>query len=670
MKHLVAVIVLLFLASTVLADGGTYVRYSYSKDTLSLIPEDRQYAYIAEENGFEELQIAVKSSLNGSEAFWILPLPAESKDVSVDVLRGFPDFTGYEVKSRVGYSVNQAYPWMVMTQVYPIILLFPLQFGIFNMGGGGGGTSVGAIQDSGIRVETHLEKKGLTVEVLEADSGNALDNYLKGKNVKLPEESRSIVGEYVGKRYSFVVVWISNVEEYRKSAGGDSLSLQAKFPTDRLYYPLRLTAVYGQRKIPVHVYFKDFVTPEVYNSIEGMTQVGYYVNKDGMQYTKVFIRAPAYSFTEDLWGIKNAPLDATIAYLLGFKWGVTPLLVFIFCSCLAAVIAGFVVYQREFPLRTYVKVGLHNFLTIFGVSYAANRMLMSGGKSRSNKTLSSILITMPFIAVLAFVLSTSLLGPILGLYDQPYEYHASNLLLIERVLYFLGTNIIYLAIAAATIYLYKKGRGRAWLIPAAWFGLLVLIGIMDIFKRPISDWNTWPIIAPIISLLVFSLLIMLLAGLLLNFSDTKPGKFCIVFSVLFVVLVLVTSFTVMAIFPPKVTVGGGMIATGFAKIKPQLAGTGLNSNGEFLGVFTNGVGTKISIKDVSIEDANGEFYCGGYVVNGTVSAGENVRVHAYDCIKGQPGDIYNMKVMIEYDVTVGSITTTHTETGTLRGSLE
>ena len=46
---------------------------------------------------------------------------------------------------------------------------------------------------------------------------------------------------------------------------------------------------------------------------------------------------------------------------------------------------------------------------------------------------------------------------------------------------------------------------------------------------------------------------------------------------------------------------GGIYATGFSKIKPQLAGVGFNVNGTFTGVFTNGVGKNITINFASFK---------------------------------------------------------------------
>ncbi len=124
--------------------------------------------------------------------------------------------------------------------------------------------------------------------------------------------------------------------------------------------------------------------------------------------------------------------------------------------------------------------------------------------------------------------------------------------------------------------------------------------------------------------------------------------------------------------------------TGFAKIKPQLAGTGLQGNsapnpGLFVGTFTNGIGTKIEIYEVTITgdtttcvgstdgvDPVAGDYGGGIAVGG----GDNFKISIGDCQTGPSGDVYSVDVEIEYDVTIGSQTVGHTESGTIRGPYE
>jgi hypothetical protein len=116
--------------------------------------------------------------------------------------------------------------------------------------------------------------------------------------------------------------------------------------------------------------------------------------------------------------------------------------------------------------------------------------------------------------------------------------------------------------------------------------------------------------------------------------------------------------------------GTTVTSTGFAKIKPQLAGTGLDHTGIFKGIFTNGVGTTIyatSASGILISEGSA---CVGVASPQTISAGQNFQITASGCKSGGAGDIYNLRVSIPYTVSIGDVTSQHTESGTIRGPME
>jgi len=114
-----------------------------------------------------------------------------------------------------------------------------------------------------------------------------------------------------------------------------------------------------------------------------------------------------------------------------------------------------------------------------------------------------------------------------------------------------------------------------------------------------------------------------------------------------------------------------LTSIGFAKIKPQLAGTTMSSDGVFDGIFTNGVGTQInvSLSEVTITSEDG-IVCKPEGSNVNPYAGENFNINAIKCKKGSIGNEYTASVSIPYKVAIGSITTSHTETGVIRGPFE
>ncbi len=118
--------------------------------------------------------------------------------------------------------------------------------------------------------------------------------------------------------------------------------------------------------------------------------------------------------------------------------------------------------------------------------------------------------------------------------------------------------------------------------------------------------------------------------------------------------------------------GTTVTSTGFAKIKPQLAGTGLDHTGVFKGIFTNGVGTNIAVTTTGMVIREvGTETCGAYdVTPSAIAAGQNFQITASGCVSGSAGDIYNVVVSIPYTVTVGGVQSDHTESGTVRGPME
>ncbi|MBU0761993.1 MAG: hypothetical protein KKD39_03125 [Candidatus Altiarchaeota archaeon] len=112
-----------------------------------------------------------------------------------------------------------------------------------------------------------------------------------------------------------------------------------------------------------------------------------------------------------------------------------------------------------------------------------------------------------------------------------------------------------------------------------------------------------------------------------------------------------------------------LTATGFAKIKPQLAGSGLSSSNAFVGVFTNGVGTKITVS-TGTGTLIGGTTCGLVATPTTPSAGDNFQLAGTCTSGGNAGDVYTLTISMPYTVTIGTVTTSHTESGVLRGPLE
>ena len=134
-----------------------------------------------------------------------------------------------------------------------------------------------------------------------------------------------------------------------------------------------------------------------------------------------------------------------------------------------------------------------------------------------------------------------------------------------------------------------------------------------------------------------------------------------------VVMVVGIAMWQLGLFKPN----SAMTATGFSKIKPQLSMSGLAADGVIQTVFTNGVGSKLTIDPTAVVFTDGgSVSCspvGGVI---TVDAGDNFQLSASGCDLGDSGEYFIIDVTIPYTTTLGTISTTHQESGTIKGSIE
>ena len=389
-KPKISLVLVLFILSSfvfispVSADGGIVI-YDPDMFRWELQDMDQQLCAINYENGFENMLLSVDvSDLHGEKAVWIFPVPAKPDKTVIDIIKGFPRLWGYDVKRETDETISDAFSVMRLSQVYT----FPYTF--ISMGHMGV-TPPGI--EKGITVHEHIEKMGLTTELVTAEDGNAFYNYLTNKDLDLPSDLKSILDGYIGEEYSFVVSWISDVEKFkRESAIRDrygntinTLGVFIKFPTDEIYFPLKPTSVYGSQKIPILIYVMGHVTPELYPEIKKESQVNYFIDEyydvpkelspffngkkeiENLNYTKIKIDAPSRYLTEDLWIKDSAPADVVLADFIKrsvWLWGI---IFFILSSCLASMFAGVIAFRKDQPSKKkFALFGLWNFLTLIG----------------------------------------------------------------------------------------------------------------------------------------------------------------------------------------------------------------------------------------------------------------------------------------------------------------
>jgi hypothetical protein len=349
------IVILAFFLTTCLipsssSDGAAFAKY---QDAIELLAQGGQTAIVAYDKGYEKITVAININVKNAEnVAWILPIPAEPENVTIEIA-DFPVLYGKDAVRQAREDIDYLMTGVSFTQIYPIcyhILTFPVRM-------------------AGVEVHERLEKEGIVTELVTAENSNALYQYLQEKGFTLQAGALPVIDNYIGKGYSFSVSWISTSTNitfidypFRIPA------VSAKFPVNKMYYPLLLTSAYGNRIIPIRIYVMAHVVPEVYDGIKQYTTTNYFL---APTYTKIEISAPSKNFTRDLWFNENAPSNVRYASTIHAIFSDSSLrflmwtTLCLFLSVLVGAVVGWIVFH---DLRKFAIIGLSNVGTIFSVA--------------------------------------------------------------------------------------------------------------------------------------------------------------------------------------------------------------------------------------------------------------------------------------------------------------
>jgi hypothetical protein len=351
-------------------------------DSWEPLEENEQRAAIAYQNGFEKMIIAIDFRMAYDKAVWIFPLPAKPEKIVIDVVTEFPRFRGRNIEE----SLQQNLMSILLGIVDPVFILalteriYPLKAGVLE-------------ETTGVIIHEHLEKEGVTVELVTAESGDALYNYLTNKGLKVEKNAITIFDSYIGKEYSFVVAWITRYcdgytntckpwySEIYQSYGpyNRKVGIFITFPTSKVFYPLLPTSVYGSKPIPVNIYLVGYFEPKVYPEIESYTKTSYYIQDylstslteffgstilRNLPYTKVEIVAPSKYFVSDLY-FEESSRAKLIGFIVSHR--ILVILVVAIISAAAGGITGFIIYRK---MGKFALIGMANIFTLAGVAIA------------------------------------------------------------------------------------------------------------------------------------------------------------------------------------------------------------------------------------------------------------------------------------------------------------
>jgi len=388
MKKIICLITLVVLTpSFVIADGIVIPPV----DPNIPLDENAQIAAINYQDGLEKMIISVNFDMKDHDkAVWVFPVPAEPDSVVIDIINDFPRFSGDDVIRKVRSDVDDMITATTFTQIYPLLFLsFSVARGPLieemAIGKGLGGTI------EGVTVYEHIEKGGISTDIVTSKTAEALYNYLQRKGIKAPIGSLPVFDYYIGQDYTFVVSYITKPEEVVRGGYGYPYGRQPgifiTFPTDRIYYPLIPTSIYGSKTIPIRLYVIGYVTPDLYPEINSYTRTDYYIQNYGskynfeafygnmdvndMKFTKVEINVPSKYFKEDLWIDRVAPPNVEYATKVYYSVSKHPLVISIVLilvvSSVSGAVTGLIIFK---DYKKYALIGLTNVFSIIGLAIA------------------------------------------------------------------------------------------------------------------------------------------------------------------------------------------------------------------------------------------------------------------------------------------------------------
>jgi hypothetical protein len=434
---LVFLLVLIILCPVVGADGISFLGDS---NMMMLQPEQEQTGAIFYENGYENLLLSVSLdwSTRGNQSIWIFPVPAKAETVSIDILKGFPTYGGNSISenyyNQIAFVtlVSASYATFPLTTPFVIVGIS----GATHSGFGFAGAPPSGYND--VVIHDRVDKMGIRTELVTAKNADALTAYLTGRGLSLPNDSRSMLDEYIGYDYSFVITSVENVTEYREqfpdqprgisghyiseSNSDDVLGVSVRFPTDRIYFPLKPTRAYGDRTIPLLLTINGHVTPELPQGIKTHTTVDYlldpsYTPPDELNtfynnhavvtpwpYTKIRISGPAGNYSDDLWFNEQVPPAISCQIMMTQYYPVIGVGLYILFSALSALLAGLTVFHRgSVSFRSLLQHGLWNCATMIGFVYATRHYLILKEGEYENKGRFVFVFYLYFLIMLAAV---------------------------------------------------------------------------------------------------------------------------------------------------------------------------------------------------------------------------------------------------------------------------
>ncbi|MCW4011685.1 MAG: hypothetical protein NWF07_01695, partial [Candidatus Bathyarchaeota archaeon] len=275
------------------------------------VREESQTCYIKPTLFGQEMLLTVNLASSMEDALWIFPVPASPRNIKIGITDEAPSLQGVNVQESAASIFGFTEQMLKFSQLYPLLSLRIR---------GGHSYSMGLLlkeydnmgASESVSITQSISKYGLTTELIKAEDTESLDGYLQSHGGGLSDDNRELFEDYIHRGYSFVVSFPSESESEQRQ-----VSISINFPTRKLFFPLKLTSVYGADLIPINIVVRGYVTPKLYTALQSRTSTDYYCRgicewenstELGVKYTSITIVSEASNYIEDLWMERTTPV--------------------------------------------------------------------------------------------------------------------------------------------------------------------------------------------------------------------------------------------------------------------------------------------------------------------------------------------------------------------------
>ena len=405
MRTTILIIVFLILLQLPAASDGFTLTSFFDEEGTVLAREEKQEAIISYDDGIEDLTMIVGIHARLTGFAWIFPIPASPDDVEIDITESPPYFRGFDTISTAKAKANSLRYALIATPFSTCLS----SLDILRESDGGytwyfPQTAFDMAPTDGPELVIHktVSEHGMTTQLVSMESTEQIPadvtdeeaeeflvgplvEYLQSRGMEIPSEARKVLLDYVGLKYSFVVSWDEEdtIESARSTDDRVSFALgvRVKFPTERIFFPLKLTSVYGWDVVPADIVVGGYWTPYMNEELREFVNVSYlgpasvyglwgdnnpYADWRGRdKLTRVVLNAQASLYKSDLWFENKTPEGLEMAYSIVTGISRIYWTAFIIAAFISGMLAGSIAFPVKSRLYRIVLPGIIGLTSAF-----------------------------------------------------------------------------------------------------------------------------------------------------------------------------------------------------------------------------------------------------------------------------------------------------------------